>query len=117
MIDSSTSMLRLVSVVFLVLTIAPQAHAEIESELVKQGIAAYNDLEYPHAIELLQKALQETLTREEKLITYQTLAFAHVALDKTEAAIFDLENVLHLDESFELDRTISPRVRAVVDEA
>ena len=93
------------------------AHADIESELVKQGIAAYNDLEYPRSIELLQKALQETLTREEKLVTYQTLAFAHVALDKSDAAIIDFENLLHIDESFELDRTISPRVRAVFEEA
>lgn len=93
------------------------ARADIESELVKQGIAAYNDSEYPRAVELLQKALQETLTREEKLVTYQTLAFAHVALDKTEAAIIDFENLLRLDEKFELDRTISPRVRAVFEES
>jgi hypothetical protein len=111
-------MLRLMSVViFVVSSFAPLARAEIESDLVKQGIVAYNDLEYPHAIELLQKGLQETLTREEKLVTYQTLAFAHVALDKTDAAIIDFENLLHLDGSFELDRTISPRVRAVFEEA
>jgi tetratricopeptide (TPR) repeat protein len=115
-------MLRVVTtvVVCAVVTVAVaprEARADIESELVKQGIAAYNDLEYPRAIELLQKALQETLTRQEKLVTYQTLAFAHVALDKTEAAIIDFENVLRIDESFELDRTISPRVRAVFEEA
>jgi hypothetical protein len=111
-------MLRLNTVVFLALSlVSPAARAEIESDLVKQGIAAYNDLEYPRAVELLQKGLQETLTREEKAVTYQTLAFAHVALDKTEAAIVDFANLLHLDGSFELDRTISPRVRAVFEEA
>jgi hypothetical protein len=93
------------------------ARASIDSDLVKQGIAAYNDLEYPRAIELLEKALQETLTRDEKIVTFQTLAFAHVALDKTDEAILDFEALLRIDDAFELDRTISPRVRAVFEQA
>src|SRR4051812_10850785 len=93
------------------------ARAAIESDLVKQGIAAYNDLEYPRAIELLRKALQETLTRDEKIVTFQTLAFAHVALGKNDEAVRDFENLLRINGSFELDRTISPRVRAVFEEA
>jgi hypothetical protein len=93
------------------------ARAAIESDLVKQGIAAYNDLEYPRAIDLLKKALQETLTRDEKIVTFQTLAFAHVALGKHDEAVKDFENLLRIDGSFELDRTISPRVRSVFEEA
>lgn len=93
------------------------ARAAIESDLVKQGIAAYNDLEYPRAVELLKKALQETLTRDEKIVTFQTLAFAHVALGKNDEAVRDFENLLRINGSFELDRTISPRVRAVFEEA
>ncbi|HEX6837186.1 MAG TPA: hypothetical protein VF334_11470 [Polyangia bacterium] len=94
------------------------ARADIESELVKQGIAAYNDLEYPRAIDLLHKAIkQETLTRDEKLVTFQTLAYAHVALGKHDEAVNDFENLLRINGSFELDRTISPRVRAVFEEA
>jgi len=93
------------------------AQAAIESDLVKQGIAAYNDLEYPRAIDLLKKALQETLTRDEKIVTFQTLAYAHVALGKHDEAVQDFENLLRINGSFELDRTISPRVRAVFEEA
>ena len=93
------------------------AEAAIESDLVKQGIAAYNDLEYPRAIDLLHKALQETLTRDEKIVTFQTLAFAHVALGKHDEAVGDFEKLLRIDGRFELDRTISPRVRAVFEEA
>jgi len=93
------------------------AHAAIESDLVKQGIAAYNDLEYPRAIDLLKKALQETLTRDEKIVTFQTLAYAHVALGKHDEAVHDFMNLLEINGSFELDRTISPRVRAVFEEA
>jgi tetratricopeptide (TPR) repeat protein len=93
------------------------SQAAIESDLVRQGIAAYNDLEYPRAIELLHKALQETLTRDEKVVTFQTLAFAHVALGKNDEAMRDFENLLRIDGRFELDRTISPRVRAVFESA
>jgi hypothetical protein len=89
----------------------------IESELVKQGVSAYNDLEYAHAVDLLKKALQETLTRDEKIVTYQTLGFAHVALGHNQDAIGDFSNLLRIDGAFELDRTISPRVRAVFEEA
>lgn len=94
-----------------------RADAAIESDLVKQGIAAYNDLEYLRAVDLLKKALQETLTRDEKIVTFQTLAFAHVALGKNDDAVRDFEQLLRIDDSFELDRTISPRVRAVFEEA
>jgi hypothetical protein len=96
---------------------APAARAAIESDLVKQGVAAYNELEYARALDLLRKALQETLTREEKLVTFQTMAFCHVALNQQDAAIRDFESLLRIDGSFELDRSISPRVRAVFEEA
>ncbi|MGZ3441911.1 MAG: hypothetical protein ACXVDD_20465 [Polyangia bacterium] len=109
--------LRAILVCCVVALAAPAAHAAIESELVRQGIAAYNDLEYPRAIDLLHKALQETLTREEKVVTFQTLAFAHVALGKHDDAVKDFESLLRIDGGFELDRTISPRVRSVFEEA
>ncbi len=102
----------------LLVAVAPRtARAGIDSDLVKQGIAAYNDLEYLRAVDLLHKALQETLTRDEKIVTFQTLAFAHVALGKNDDAVGDFEELLRIDGSFELDRTISPRVRAVFEEA
>jgi tetratricopeptide (TPR) repeat protein len=109
--------LRLILLCCVVTAFAAPAQAAIESELVRQGIAAYNDLEYPRAIDLLHKALQETLTRDEKIVTFQTLAFAHVALGKHDDAVGDFENLLRIDGRFELDRTISPRVRSVFEEA
>jgi tetratricopeptide (TPR) repeat protein len=109
--------LRAVIACCVIAVAAPAAHAAIESELVRQGIAAYNDLEYPRAIDLLHKALQETLTRDEKIVTFQTLAFAHVALGKHDDAVKDFESLLRIDGRFELDRTISPRVRSVFEEA
>src|SRR5262249_1093502 len=90
---------------------------KVDSDAIKQGLAAYEELDYAKCVDLLQKALAETLTRDEKIITYRTLAFCHVGLDKPDAAKFDFEHLLHIDESYELDRRISPRIRAPFEEA
>jgi hypothetical protein len=90
---------------------------KVDSDAIKQGLAAYDDLDYAKCVDLLQKALGETLTRDEKIITYRTLAFCHVGLDKPEAAKFDFEHLLRIDDGYELDRRISPRIRAPFEEA
>jgi hypothetical protein len=89
----------------------------VDSDVIKQALAAYDDLDYAKCVDLLQKALGETLTRDEKVVTYRTLAFCHVGLDKPDAAKFDFEHLLRIDESYELDRRISPRIRAPFEEA
>src|ERR1700743_1331356 len=73
------------------------AHAAIESDLVKRGVGAYEDLQYARTVTLLHQALEETLTREEKLATFQTLAFAHVAMNDAPSAQRDFENLLRID--------------------
>jgi hypothetical protein len=92
------------------------ARAGIDSDLVTRGVAAYDALEYPRAVELLEQALRETLTREEKIAALRTLGFAHVALEQPDAARADFERLLRIAPGFELDRTISPRVRVVFAE-
>jgi hypothetical protein len=106
----------LIGLVGMLLLVAP-ARAAVESDLVKAGMAAYDDLEYSKALDLLDRALSETLTKEEKVATYKTMAFCHVALGKIDAARADFGNLLRADPRFELDRTISPRVRAVFEMA
>jgi hypothetical protein len=96
---------------------APSAWAAVESPEVLAGVQAYRDLEYDRAIDVLQKAVRQSLTREEKLAAFKTLALCHVAVDKRELAVRDFENVLRIDDSFELDRTSSPRERAALEEA
>jgi tetratricopeptide (TPR) repeat protein len=111
-------MLRRTVLVALAFTVAAApARAAVESELIKQGVAAYEDLDYPKAIDLLQKALGETLTREEKAVTYKTLGFCHAALNQMKKAQTDFESLLRLQPRFELDRTVAPRVRAVFEQA
>jgi hypothetical protein len=101
----------------LIVLAGSSARAAVESPEVLAGVAAYQDLEYDRAIDVLQKALKQTLTREEKLVAYKTLALCHVAVDRQELAIVDFENVLRIDESFELDRASSPRERSALEEA
>src|SRR5579859_5301298 len=71
----------------------------VDSEVIKQALAAYDDLDYGKCIELLQQALNETLTRDEKVITWRTMALCHVGLDKPDAAKFDFEHLLRIDDS------------------
>src|SRR5690242_17248122 len=107
---------RLLGACFIVLA-CTTARAAVESPEVLAGVAAYNDMDYEKAIELLQKAVGQTLTREERVVANRTLASCHVAVNKPELAIVDFENVLRIDEAFELDRTTSPRERAAFEEA
>lgn len=99
------------------LLVAGPAEAQIDSELVRQGIKAHDELDYSRAVELFRRALGESLTRPEKIVTYKTLGFAFVALGDHEPARRAFEELLRVEPAFELDRTISPRVRAVFGEA
>src|SRR6266540_2790944 len=107
---------RVTLVLVLLLAAVSTARAAVESPEVLAGVAAYRELDYDRAIEILQKAVRQTLTREEKTVAYRTLALAYVAADKREPAIRAFVNVLRIDESFELDRTSSPRERAAFEE-
>jgi hypothetical protein len=108
-------MIRLVLLCALLLSTV--ARAEVESPLVKKGLAAYAELDYARAVELLEQARKESLTREEKIATYQTLAMAHVAMGQNAQAKSDFERLLRVEPSFQLDRSVAPKVRAVFEEA
>lgn len=97
--------------------VAAEAHADVDSALVKQGLAAYDALDYARAIALLEQARGESLTREEKLLTYRTLGMAYVATGEPAKAKADFEHLLRLDPSAELDSLVAPKVRAVFEEA
>jgi hypothetical protein len=96
---------------------ATAARAEVESPLVQEGIKAYEALDYARAVQLLEQARGESLTREEKLITYRTLGMAHVALGDGAAARSDFAHLLRIDPSYDFDRSFAPKVRAVFEQA
>ena len=109
--------IRVLALVSLLVLVAGPAQASIESDLVKQGMIAYEELDYQKAVDYLHKALTETLTKEEKVLTFKILAFSHVALEKPAEAQKDFEQLLTVDPSFQMDRTVSPRVRVVFEKA
>ncbi len=99
------------------LALPSTARAEIDSPLVKKGLAAYAELDYARAIALLEQARNESLTREEKIVTYQTLGLAQVGLGHTVEAQAAFGHLLRIDPSFQLDRSVAPKVRALFEEA
>lgn len=93
------------------------ARAEVDSALVKQGLAAYAALDFARAISLLEQARRESLTREEKILTYRTLGMAYVAVGQPGPAKIDFQHLLRVEPTAELDRSVAPKVRAVFEEA
>jgi hypothetical protein len=112
-------MLRATALAMLVLValVAP-AGAEIESHRVRAGLTAYRQLEYERALRLFDEAVRtESLTREEKLAVFQASGVCHVALDRPDAARSDFVRLLSIEPGSELDDRVSPRVRAVFEQA
>jgi hypothetical protein len=99
----------------IVLCIAAPARAD-ETALAA-GLSAYESLEYARAVSLLVEARTHAHDVKEKLTIARTLAFAYVALDQPEPACAEFRALLALDPTTTLDRTISPRVRAVFERA
>ncbi len=90
----------------------------VDSELLRQALDAFEEVDYVRSVQLLDKAHEEgTLTKAEKIILHRTLALAHIALGETEQARRDFESLLRVDPDFDLDRTFSPKVRTAFDEA
>ena len=108
---------RAVAALSLLVALGAPALAEVDSPLVKKGVAAYADLDYAKAVQLLEQARKESLTREEKIVTFQTLAMAHVGLGQMQEARSDFQRLLRIEPSFQLDRSVAPKVRAVFEEA
>jgi hypothetical protein len=93
-------------------------HARADSDFVARGIAAYEALEVPHAVELLEHALASPLPRAEQLRALRTLALCHAALDDDAGARRDFEALLAVDPTWQPDpASFSPRVRALFEQA
>jgi hypothetical protein len=103
--------------VLLLLLVASLARADVESEQVRAGVKAFNDADFERCIESLTKALGESLTRQEQIVTYRTRAFCHTALDHSADAREDFIALLRIDEQAELDQSVAPKMRALFEEA
>lgn len=89
----------------------------VESEPLKAGLAAFDDLDYPKALDQFRVALRESLTKRERVVLFRAQAMIHSALDDHSAAISDFERVLRINPLFELDRNTSPKVKRAFFEA
>jgi len=114
---STRNALSLFTVAAVIAAPLASARAEVDSALVKAGVAAYAAADYARAITSLEQARKESLTREEKILTYRTLGMAYVAVGQPGPAKVDFQHLLRVDPSVELDRSVAPKVRAVFEEA
>lgn len=96
---------------------AGEARAAVDNKTILEGIAAADDLEFGHAVELLQKGLAESPSQADQITAWATLAQCHIALEDTKQAQADFEALLKIAPNYALERGASPRVRKVFDEA
>jgi hypothetical protein len=83
---------------------------------VRDGLAAYEGLEYERAITLLEAALHESLTRDERITALRTIAFAAFALGHEADCRAAFERLLRIDPAHQLDRRQAPRLRVLLEE-
>src|SRR5579859_145279 len=103
--------------VFSLLLLATIARGEVESEQVKAGVNAFNAADFERCITVLTRALGESLTRQEQIVTYRTRAFCQAALNHADEARDDFVALLRIDEQVELDQSVAPKMRALFEEA
>ena len=108
---------RLIAMLVALCVVPTNARAGIDSPLVRAGLAAYDALDFPRAVSLLESARKERLTVEELTVTLRTLGSARVALGDDAGALAAFGRLLEVAPSYTLDRTVSPRIRAVFEEA
>jgi hypothetical protein len=102
--------------VALVVTPTIAVAAVPEGDRLREGLTAYDGLEYERAIGLLEAALKESLTRDERVSALRTIAQAQFALGRETEVRAALERLLRVDPTLELDRRQPPRLRQLLEE-
>jgi tetratricopeptide (TPR) repeat protein len=110
---------RAALMVSLLVAAAGSAYAASESDedALTRGLAAYEALDYRNAIRLLEEASHTSLTRDEQVQCYRTLAFAHASVGEPDAAREAFKRLLRVDPAAQLDRTVSPKLSAIFEQA
>jgi len=85
-----------------------------ENPFLEEGLGAFKALDYPQALELLQRSLgEENLTDVQAIEASRMIAVVHMAYGRTaeaEAAFFEL---LRFDAGYQLPGNASPELRKV----
>jgi hypothetical protein len=108
-------MIRRLSTICLLFAIAAPAVVRAqEHPLVLRAQQAYEALDFSGAITNAQRALQQRLTREDRVIAYELLGYAYGALDSTQLAVRAFQQLIFLDPNREPDvDRVSPRITSL----
>lgn len=96
-----------------ILGVAPGLRAQ-ENPSVAAAQAAYARLDYDLAIRTAERALEERLTRDERIVAYELLGLAYGALDSNRLAVDAFRELIFLDPDREPDPVrVSPRITSL----
>jgi hypothetical protein len=107
-------MARWVTLVLFAAALSFPAHAD---EMLDAALVAYRSLDYENAVALLEKARETATSTDDKVRIARTMAFCQVALGDSVRARAEFRTLLELAPSTQLDDSVSPRVRAIFEEA
>lgn len=92
----------------------PPAALGQQHPTVREALRAYQALEFGRAIGAARSALRARLSREDRITTYEVLAFSHGALDSTRQAVEAFRELIFLDPNREPDvQRVSPRITSL----
>ncbi len=96
--------------------VAAAEQVATDNELLRQGLALYEELEYERVVEVLSAALLEPGNDLGELREiYRTLGIVYVLLGRETEARLALTRLVCTDRDFAFDEMTSPRIRSVFD--
>jgi tetratricopeptide (TPR) repeat protein len=105
---------RLTLLVGLALIAAPLALRAQENVYVRLAQQAYNDVDFSGAIDNARRALQERLSREDRIVAVEIMAYSYASLGMRDQAIDAFNQLIFIDPDREPDvETVSPRITEV----
>jgi hypothetical protein len=85
-----------------------------QNAAVQRAQQAYQALDFSAALRNAQTALNQRLTQEDRILTYEILAFTYGALDSTRQAVAAFRELIFLDPNREPDvERVSPRITSL----
>ncbi len=105
---------RLCVAAALLVALTPAALSAQEHPFVFRAQQAYEALDFSAAIANARSALQQRLSREDRILAYELLGFSYGALDSTRQAVEAFRQLIFLDPDREPDvERVSPRITSL----
>jgi hypothetical protein len=98
----------------LLIAVFPAVLTAQEHTLVRRAQQSYDALDFAGAIGNARAALQQQLTRQDRVLAYELLGFSYGALDSTRQAVEAFRQLIFLDPDREPDvERVSPRITSL----